>query len=165
MPEGQAAPNRQESLGLLQAYLNDINGTRHAQLIDTVTDQIKQETLEAFGARLANQMIPRTLGRYLAGLVRSIQPKRVLELGTFTGYSTQWLLFGMAPERYSSSCPIPRYDGAHSPLESQLPRLEETHLLTCSIDEPSLKVAAQYLHLFKPPELTVSPVLMDGVKL
>ncbi|KAJ9076986.1 hypothetical protein DSO57_1021170 [Entomophthora muscae] len=158
------------SLNQLQLYANEINSNSagNCATINCVTEHIKQVTLDTFGPKMFNQMISKTLGKYLSSLIYSIKPKRVLELGTFTGYSTQWLLFGMSPENYgiTLSSPIQRYsDNAPSQIQTQLPNIVEHHLITCSIDESSLKIASHYLHLTKPPPLTASPLLMDGMKL
>jgi caffeoyl-CoA O-methyltransferase len=63
------------------------------------------EETRGFG-EAAHMMVGPVVGRFLALLVHAIQPRLVLELGTFTGYSTLAMAECLPPEGRIVSCEI-----------------------------------------------------------
>ena len=69
---------------------------QHTTPMDEVLSELYRETyLHAMNPRMASGPVQ---GRFLQFLCQLMQPKRVLEIGTFTGFSTICMARGMAPD-------------------------------------------------------------------
>lgn len=76
---------------LLQSYAAKFTGTSSDLL-----EKVYQYTLENHAH--AHMISGHEQGRFLAGISKIKQPKRILEIGTFTGYSALCLLEGLSEE-------------------------------------------------------------------
>ena len=75
----------------LEEYLE-----QHATPMDEVLESLYREThLHAMNPRMASGPVQ---GRFLQFICQMMRPKKVLEIGTFTGFSTICLARGMAPD-------------------------------------------------------------------
>ena len=69
---------------------------QHTTPMDEVLSELYREThLHAMNPRMASGPVQ---GRFLQFLCQLMQPKRMLEIGTFTGFSTICMARGMAPD-------------------------------------------------------------------
>lgn len=69
---------------------------QHATPMDEVLHELYREThLHAMNPRMASGPVQ---GRFLQLLCQLMQPKKVLEIGTFTGFATICMARGMAPD-------------------------------------------------------------------
>lgn len=69
---------------------------QHATPMDEVLHELYREThLHAMNPRMASGPVQ---GRFLQFLCQLMHPKKVLEIGTFTGFATICMARGMAPE-------------------------------------------------------------------
>jgi caffeoyl-CoA O-methyltransferase len=87
----------------------------HTTPLPELFDRLAAETREK--TTLPQMMVGRTEGRFLGFLVRVRRARRILELGTFTGYS--------------SIC-----------MALELP--EDGHLITCDVNEETTEIARRY---------------------
>ena len=75
----------------LEEYLE-----QHATPMDEVLESLYREThLHAMNPRMASGPVQ---GRFLQFICQMMRPKKVLEIGTFTGFSTICMARGMAPD-------------------------------------------------------------------
>jgi len=79
-----------------------IRQTRTATPQDSALARLRAET-RRFG-RLAVMQLPEEQGAFLHMLVSMAQPKRALEVGTFTGYSSICIASGLAPGGRLTTC-------------------------------------------------------------
>lgn len=68
----------------------------HSRPPDAVLEDLARETLDALGERARMQIAPEQ-GAFLEWLVRLVGARSVVEVGTFTGYSSICLARGLAP--------------------------------------------------------------------
>lgn len=68
---------------------------KHTTVASPALEFVKQKTLERYSFA-AHMMVGPVVGHLLKTLVRTTNASRVLEIGTFTGYSTLYLAEGLA---------------------------------------------------------------------
>lgn len=70
-----------------------------------ILQRLRDETAELPMARM--QIAPEQ-GQFMQMLVRLMQARRIIEIGTFTGYSTLWMALGLPADGRLLSCDINR---------------------------------------------------------
>ncbi|KAJ9065085.1 hypothetical protein DSO57_1023413 [Entomophthora muscae] len=98
-------------------------------------------------------------GLFLYNLVRSVKPKKVLELGSYYGKTTNLILSAMNPEQYAQKpiSSIPRFDltsnscKVYSLHESDF--FSESLLLSCDVKLECVKFNHHYMSHFRPPSI------------
>jgi caffeoyl-CoA O-methyltransferase len=89
----------------------------HTTQLDELFERLDAETREKTTA--PQMMVGRIEGGFLAALVRLTGAKRILELGTFTGYSSISMAFALPPHG---------------------------RLITCDVNEETTEIARRYAH-------------------
>jgi len=127
-------------------------------------NDIRAVTIKQYSHSFANKIVSETMGKFLYHLVRMVNPKRALELGTMTGYSTNWILYGMAEKEYNgmlTKAPIQPYSSSKvlpSPLKFNENHLFDVPLLlTCEINSDCLDIARYYLGSLNLCSVSVKP--------
>lgn len=72
----------------------------YALSVSNRNERIEDIRLDTYDKRprTSDMLMPTSLGMFLSTLVSITNPKVVLEIGTFTGYATSWLLDGLAQD-------------------------------------------------------------------
>ncbi|MEM6426606.1 MAG: class I SAM-dependent methyltransferase [Cyanobacteria bacterium P01_D01_bin.128] len=68
-----------------------------------ILSQLRQETAQHPDGDM--QIAP-DQGQFMALLVKLMDAKKVLEIGTFTGYSTLWMALALPPDGYITACDV-----------------------------------------------------------
>ncbi len=84
---------------LYQYYRN------HAFCEPAILAQVREYTVQKF-ADFAEMQISPEQGQFMQLLIRAMQATRILELGTFTGYSSLWMALGLPEEGKLITCDI-----------------------------------------------------------
>jgi len=93
-----------DSLGLntpLTAYLRDV-GIREPN----TAQRLREDTFEK--VEMHRMQISPEQGAFMANLVRLMGAKRILEIGTFTGYSALWMAGALPEDGQFTACDISR---------------------------------------------------------
>ena len=93
-----------DSLGLnapLTAYLRDV-GIRESP----IAKRLREDTFAKID--MHRMQISPEQGAFMANLVRLVGAKRILEIGTFTGYSALWMASALPKDGEFTSCDVSR---------------------------------------------------------